>query len=108
LKPHSFETFHLRPHLPETSSFEITFILHHVKMKLFWFTVYQIFVISFHFFAGDLKFCKVSIHLKFCKVIPFCVQRWLTLGCKYTCTLKDRRDEKTLHTLGLEGALHIW
>jgi len=35
---------------------------------------------TFHFVAGDLKFCKVTIHLKFCKVTPFRVHdnsRWV-------------------------------
>ena len=34
---------------------------------------------TFHFFAGDLKFCKVTLHLKFCKVSPFRVLGRLTL-----------------------------
>ena len=35
---------------------------------------------TFHFFAGGLKFRKVTLHFKFCKVTPFCVQgdsRWV-------------------------------
>jgi len=51
---------------------------------------------AFHFFAGDLKFCKVT---------PFHIQGWLTLGCKCTCTLKQRIDQKTLHTSGLERSV---
>ena len=35
-----WDYIHLRPHL-----FEITFILHHVEVKLFWFTVNHIFMI---------------------------------------------------------------
>ena len=102
LKPHSFETtfvwdhIRLRPH-----SFELTFILRHIKVKLFWFTVNHIFMIYFHFFAGDLKFWKLTLHLKFCKVAPFRVQGWLTLGCKCTRTLQHRGGQKTLHTSGL-------
>jgi len=85
---------HLRPHSHETFSYETTFIwnhihLRHVEVKLFWFPVYHIFMIYLSFFAEDLKFCKVTIHLKFCKVEPFRVQGWLTLGCK--CTLTQDR-----------------
>jgi len=81
-RPHSFKTtFHLRPH-----SFEATFILCHVKVKLFWFTVYHFLWSAFHFFAGDLKFSNVTIHLKFFKVAPFRLQGWLTLVCKCTRT----------------------
>jgi len=72
--PH--ETIPLRPH-----SFEITFIVRHVKVKLFWFTAWTTFLLStFQFLAGDLKFCKVKIHLKFCKVTLFRAQvesRWV-------------------------------
>ena len=66
-------------------------------MKFLWST--------FHFFVGDLKFCKVAIRLKFCKVTPFCVQGWLTLGRKCTRTLKHRRGQKTLHISGLEESV---
>jgi len=59
---------------------------------------------TFHFSAGDLQFCKGTIYLKFCKVTPFRVQGWLTLGCKCTRTFKHRRGQKTLHTSGLEGS----
>ena len=92
LRPHSFQTtviwdhIHLRPLHLRLHWFEITFILRHVKVKLFWFTVHHFLWSAFHFFAGDLKFCKLTIHLKFCKVAPFRVQGWLTLVCKRTRT----------------------
>ena len=113
LRPRSFETtfiwdhIHLRPQSFETTSFETTFIwdhfiwdhihlrlhslviafiLRHVEVKLFWFTVYHFLWSAFHFCAGDLKFSNVTIHLKFCKVAPFRVQGWLTLVCKCTRT----------------------
>jgi len=80
LRPHSFYTYlfettiiwdynhlrpvHLRPHSHETFSFDTTFILRHIKVKLFWFTVNHILWSTFHFFTGDLKFCKVSLHFR--------------------------------------------
>jgi len=73
----------LRPHLHETFSFEIRFILRHVTVKLFRLTVPQIFMIyrpTFHL----AKFCKLSYHLKFCKVTPFRVQGWITMGSLQT------------------------
>jgi len=39
-------------------------------VKLFWFTVYHFLWSTFHFFAGDLKFCKLTIHLKFSRLRP--------------------------------------
>jgi len=80
LRPHSFEiTFiwdhiHLRSH-----SFGITFIWDHIHLgshsfhaMLKW-SCFDLLLITFlwstfHFFAGDLKFCKVTLHLKLCKV----------------------------------------
>jgi len=133
LRPHSHETFsfetysfettfiwdlpfettfvwdriHLRPH-----SFETTFILSHsfyatVKWICFDLLWIAFLWFAFHLFAGDLKFCKVSLQLKFCKVTPFRVHRWLTLGCKCTRTFKHRGGQKTLHTSGLEGSVAL-
>ena len=109
LRPHSHDTFsfettfnwdnrHLRPHSFWTTwfkttvnwdhhhlrlqLFEITFILRHVNVKLFRFTVDHFLWSTIHFFAGDLKFCSVTIHLKFCKVAPFRVQGWIPPVCK--------------------------
>ena len=117
LRPHSFETtfiwdhIHLRPHLFETTfiwdhihlrphSVETTFIWDHIHFRshsfyamlkwscfdLLWITFLWY---TFHLFVGDLKFCKVTTHLKICKVTPFRVQGWLTLDCK--CTLTQGR-----------------
>ena len=98
LRPHSFETtliwphIHLRPH-----SFETTLIWDHIHLRrhsfcamLKW-SCFDLLCIkflwsTFHFFAGDLNICKVTIHLKFWKVTSFRVQGWLTLGCKCTHT----------------------
>jgi len=110
LRPHSFETtsfettfvwdhIHLRLH-----SFQITFILRHIKLKGSCFDLLCITSLwpTFHFFAGHLTFCKVTIHFKFCKVTHFRIQGWPTLGCKCTRTSKHRRGQKTLHISGLE------
>jgi len=114
LRPHSFETtfiwdrIHLRPHSFETAfiwdrihlrlhSFETTFIWDYIHLRphsfypmLKW-ICFDLLCITFNdlpftFFAEDLKFSKVTIHLKFCKVAPFRVQGWLTLVCKCTRT----------------------
>jgi len=37
-------------------------------------SIYYASLFMIYLFAGDLKFCKVTIHLKFCKVEPFRVQ----------------------------------
>jgi len=42
---------------------------------------------------------------EFCRITPFRVQWWLTLGCKCTPTLIHRGGQKTLHTTGLEGSV---
>ena len=121
----------LRPRSFETTTFETTFILDlfiwdhfiwdhvrlipaHLRSHSFYATLkwscFDLLCITFlwstfHFSAGDLKFCKGTIHLKFCTVTPFRVQGWLTLVCKCTRTFKHRRDQKTLHTSGLEGSV---
>jgi len=72
--------FHFRPH-----SFETTFVWDHIRFTsqifyvalkwscfdlpwiiLLWSTIY--------FFAGDLKFSKVTLHLGFCKLTTFRVK----------------------------------
>ena len=111
-----WDHIHLRPHSPETFSFETTFTWVQLRPHSFYATLkwscldllcIRFLRCTFHFFAGDLKFCKATIHLKFCKVTPFRVQGWLTLGCKCTHTLKQRRHQKTLHTSGLEGSVAL-
>jgi len=84
LRPHSFwdhihfeTTFILRLH--SFWDHTHTFILRHTEVKLFWFTVNQIFVIYLVLLCGNWSFAR-WLHLKFYKVTPFCVQGWLTLG----------------------------
>jgi len=98
------ETFHMRPfhdqiHL-RSHSFYAT-----LKWSCFDLLCIRFLFSTFYFFAEDLKFCKVTIHLKLWNVTPFRVQEWLTLGCKCSRTLKHRRGQKTLHTLGLDGSV---
>jgi len=98
LRPHSFETIFIWDHIQLWPlSFEKTFIWDHMHLRshsfysvlkwscfdllcitFFWYT--------FRFFAGYLKFCKVTIHLKFGKIAPFRVHGWLKLDCRCTHT----------------------
>jgi len=100
LRLHSFETtfiwdlfvcdlfvwdyIHLRPQSFKTTFIWNTFIWDHIRFRshsfyatlklscfdLLWITFLWS---TFHFFAGDLKFCKMTLHLRFCKVTPFCI-----------------------------------
>ena len=82
LRPHSHETFHLRPRSVETTfiwhhihlrthSFEITFILRQVKVKRFDLLWTTFLWCTFHLFAKNLKFCKGHLHFNFYKVKSF-------------------------------------
>jgi len=118
---HSFESYWFETYAFDTYSFETTFTWDffiwdhtHLRSNSFYATLnwssFSLLCIrflwyTFHFFAGELKFWKVSIHLKFCNVTLFYVQGWLTLGCKCTRTLKHRGGQKTLHTSGMEGSV---
>ena len=84
---------HLRPH-----SFETTIILRQVKKNCFDLRCMTFYDLLFTFFAGDLKFCKVTLHLMFWTVTPCRVQGWLMLGYKCTHNLKHRRNKKTFRT----------
>ena len=109
LRPHLFQTTFLWDHIHwDQNHLRHTFIWDHIHCRphsfyvtLKWSCFHLLWITflwsTFHFFAGDLKFCKVTLHLKFCKATPFRVQRWLMLGCKCTRTLKHRRGQKTLH-----------
>ena len=107
-----FRPIHLRPLHLRRRSFETWFISNHIHLRphslewscfdLLWITFLWS---TFHSSVEDLNFCMVTIHLKFCKIAPFRIQRWLTLVCKCTRTLKHRRGQKTLHTSGLEGSV---
>jgi len=78
---HSFETtftwdFFIWDHVPSRPhSFDTIFIWDNIHLRS-----HSFYATTFHFFAGDLEFCKVTLHLKFCKVTPFRVQgdsRWV-------------------------------
>ena len=59
---------------------------------------------TFHFFAGGLKFCKVTLHLKFAKITPFRVQgdsRWVVNAL----ALQNTAEARKLHISGLEGSV---
>ena len=90
-----WDHIHLRP-----QSFETTFIwdhIHwdHIHLRSHSFhamlkrSCFDLLCVTFlwstlHFFAGDLKFCKATIPLKFCKVAPFrdqgCTLPWSRLN----------------------------
>jgi len=76
LRPHLCETTFLWDHIHLSSySFETAFIFGHVYSTPRQSEAVLIYCITFlwstfHFFAGDLKFCKVTLHSKFCKVAP--------------------------------------
>ena len=49
---------------------------------------------TFHFFAGDLMYCKATLHLKFCQVTPFRVQgdsRWIVKSLALQNTADARK-----------------
>ena len=93
--------YHLRPH-----SLETTFTWDHIRLRPHSLETWITFLWStFHFFAGDMKFCKVALPLKFYKVTPFRVQddsRWVVNALSLW---KHRRGQKTLHTSGSEGSV---
>ena len=70
LRPHSFETTFVWDHIHFTSQ------LFYAALKWSCFNLPWITFLwsTFHFFAGDLKFCKVSLHLEFCKLTTFRVK----------------------------------
>jgi len=105
LRPHLFETIHLRPH-----SLETTFIVDHIHFRshsfyamskwscfdLLWMTFLWS---TFHFFAGDLKFCNVT---------PFRVQgdsRWIVNALALQNTAETR---KLFIPRAWKGALLLW
>jgi len=95
---------HLRPHDIHMRLFYLRSHSFYTMLKWSCFDLLRIRFLwsAFRFFAGDLKFCKVTIQLKVCNVTSFHDQGWLALGCKCTRTLQPCRGQKTLNTSGLE------
>ena len=111
LRPHPFETtsiwdhIHLRPHPFETTSIwdHIHLRSHSFYATLKWscFDLQWITVLStFHFLVGDLMFCKVTLHLKICKVTPFCVQG-------DSCWVVGRKTKHIILWLGLNDISEV-
>jgi len=67
--------------------------------------VNHIFMICLPLLCGRPEVFQGDSSFKVLQVTPFRVQGDLTLGCKCTCTLKHRKGQKTLHTLGLEASI---
>ena len=88
-----------------SSSFEITFILRHVKVKLFWFTVNQTFMIYLPLLCGRPEVLQGDYSFEVLQGYAFLCPGWLTLACKCTRTLKQRSGQKTLYTSALEGSV---
>ena len=65
-------------------------------MKLFWFTVNDVFMIYLPLLCGRPEVLQ-------CYAFP--CPRWLTLDCKCTRTSKHRWNQETFHTSGLEGSI---
>ena len=120
LRTHSFETtfiwdhIHLRPH-----SFETTFIWDHIHLRSYssyatlkcsWFDLLRttFWWSTFHFSAGDLTFCKVTLHLTFRNATTFRVQndsRWIVKAF----TLWNITEARNLFIERVwKGALHAW
>jgi len=70
--------------------------LRHVKVQLFLYTVYHIFMIYL-----PLLCRRPEVLQGYALPCP----RWLTLGCKCSLTFKRRRGQKSLYTSGLEGSV---
>ena len=117
LRPHHLRPHHLRPHHLRPHSFETTFIWDHSHLRpqsfeatlkwsffdLLWITFLRS---TFNFFAGNLKFCKVTLDsFEVLQGYALPCQEWLRLGCKCTHTLKHRWDLKILHVSGLERSI---
>ena len=95
-----WDRVHVRPH-----SFDITFILRQVKLKLVWFAVYHMFMIYLPLLCRRLEVLQGDYSFDVLQGYALPCPKWLTLGFKCTCTLKHRRGEKTLHASGLEGSV---
>jgi len=90
-------------------SFEITFILRHVKVKLcfhlLWITFFWSAWTTIHFFAVTWSFARwpYSFENKVALMFP----GWLRLGCKCTHTLKHAEARKLCIPQVWKGALHL-
>ena len=102
LRPHLFETIHLRPH-----SLETTFIVDHIHFRSHSFyamskwSCFDLLLITllwptFHFFVGDLKFCKVDqVNYMFCVPAHF-LYRGATIVSVLTWKMKDEKRKNVL------------
>jgi len=79
-------------------SFEITFILHHIEVKLFWLTMYHIFMIYHPLLHGRPEVLQGDSSFKVLQGYDLLCPRWLTLGFKSTHILNiPQRPENSMY-----------